>query len=409
MINHWVHVKLGNIIEVKHGFAFQSKYFSKLGSYILLTPGNFFEKGGFKLINGKEKFYNGPIPQEYVLSKDDLIVVMTEQAEGLHGSSAVVPESNRYLHNQRLGLVKPQDGSEIDLRYFYYLFNSSSVRKQIRATASGVKVRHTSPSRIYEVKVKIPQFSVQQHIASILSTYDDLIENNTRRIKILEEMAKLIYHEWFVEFKAPGAKLRKATAEEKKVTGKDQFPDGWEVKNLFEVSEVIYGFPLNSKYFTNDPIGKPVIRIRNLKTYVSDTFTSETLSEKYLIKNGDLLAGMDGDFHFVKWAGGEAYQNQRIVKFRPKNNISRYYLYHCLVKPIKFFDETVVGTTVAHLSDEDLRTINIILPSKKILEQINEVLNPLFDLEVNLISKNQNLRRTRDLLLPKLVSGEIEV
>ncbi len=311
--------------------------------------------------------------------------------------------------NQHVMIIRTKP-DRADSKFISYSLVSYKYKQKLLSIAQGGSTREAlTKEKIEEFEIKLPPPLIQQRITSILSAYDDLIENNTRRIKILEEMAKLIYRKWFVEFKAPGVKLRKATAEEKKVTGKEQFPEGWEVKSLFELSDVIYGFAFNSKLFSNIPNGKPLIRIRNLKSHNSDTFTPETPAEKYLVKNGDLLVGMDGDFHFVKWAGGEAYQNQRIVKFRPKNNISKYYLYHSLVKSIKYFDETVVGTTVAHLSDEDLRTINIILPSKYVLDKINEVLSPLFDLEINLISKNQNLRRTRDLLLPKLVSGEIEV
>jgi type I restriction enzyme S subunit len=102
----WRECTLGDVLIIKHGFAFLGKHFSNTGSHIVLTPGNFFDEGGFKYKGDKEKWYNGPIPADYVLKEGDLIVAMTEQAEGLLGSSAIVPESNLYLHNQRLGLVQ---------------------------------------------------------------------------------------------------------------------------------------------------------------------------------------------------------------------------------------------------------------------------------------------------------------
>lgn len=162
---------------------------------MVLTPGNFLEEGGFKEKADKAKWYIGPIPADYILSKGDLIVAMTEQAEGLLGSGALIPRSGVYLHNQRLGFVQIQGQQQADRLFIYYLFNSKPVRQQIRGSASGTKIRHTAPSRIADVKISVPPLPVQQRIAGILSAYDELIENSQRRIKILEAMAHALYSE----------------------------------------------------------------------------------------------------------------------------------------------------------------------------------------------------------------------
>src|SRR5437016_1023077 len=165
----WRETRLGGLIHIKHGYAFKGEYFSSSGPFVVLTPGNFYDEGGFKDKGDKEKHYVGEVPKDFILKKGDLLVAMTEQAEGLLGSSAIVPSSDYYLHNQRLGLVTEIDKTQIDRKFL-----------------SGTKVRHTSPSRIYEVTVSIPPLATQRRIAEILSAYDDLIENNARRIKILE-------------------------------------------------------------------------------------------------------------------------------------------------------------------------------------------------------------------------------
>ena len=202
----WRNCKLGDLLHVKHGFAFLGEHFATTGTHVVLTPGNFLEEGGFKEKAEKAKWYNGPIPDDYVLNRGDLIVAMTEQAEGLLGSSALVPLSGLYLHNQRLGLIHIRDQKQADQNFIYYLFNSKPVRQQIRGSASGTKIRHTAPSRIADVKVKVPPLPVQQRIAGILSAYDELIENSQRRIKILESMARALYREWFVHFRFPATK-----------------------------------------------------------------------------------------------------------------------------------------------------------------------------------------------------------
>jgi type I restriction enzyme S subunit len=118
---------------------------------------------------------------------------------------------------------------------------------------------------------------------------------------------------------------------------------------------------------------------------------------------------MDGDFHMCKWANKEAYLNQRVVRFRPKNGISKYFLFLALQEPIHYYNQIIVGTTVAHLGDSHLKSIRILVPDKKFLEKVKEALDPIYELEISLRQKNVNLRQTRDLLLPRLVSGEVDV
>lgn len=113
----WTELKLGDAIRVKHGFAFKGRYFADTGTHIVLTPGNFQEKGGFRPRPGKDRYYNGEIPAGYILDEGDLIIAMTEQGPGLLGSSALIPEEVKCLHNQRLGLVEVQDESVLDKRF----------------------------------------------------------------------------------------------------------------------------------------------------------------------------------------------------------------------------------------------------------------------------------------------------
>ena len=229
----WHKMMLGDAIRVKHGFAFKSQYFSESGEFVVLTPGNFNEEGGFRLRPSKDRFYTGEIPEDYVLNEGDLIVAMTEQGPGLLGSAALIPESGKYLHNQRLGLIQEIDNKFLDKYFLYYLFNTRPVRGQISSSATGTKVKHTAPERIYRVKIVVPtDVNQQRRIASILSAYDDLIENNRRRIQLLEQAARLLYKEWFVHLRFPG---------HERVKIKDSVPEGWERKKIADVCETVGG------------------------------------------------------------------------------------------------------------------------------------------------------------------------
>lgn len=401
-MGNWRDCKLGELLEIKHGYAFLGEHFASTGSHVVLTPGNFLEEGGFKEKSDKAKWYNGPIPQDYILEEGDLIVAMTEQAEGLLGSSALIPRSGIYLHNQRLGLVQIRDRMLADQHFIYYLFNSKPVRQQIRGSASGTKIRHTSPSRIADVKVNVPLLSIQRRIAGILSAYDELIENNQQRIGILEDMARSLYREWFVHFRYPGR-------ESVPLVGSPlgQIPQGWEVRNVKDIAKVTYGCALKSQSFNADGNGLPVVRIRDIPTGASETFSNEECDAKYQINNGHILVGMDGDFHMCIWSNGVALQNQRVARFESQGEIGNYHLFLALERPIQEFNMAIVGTTVAHLGDMHIKTIPIIWPTSTLRKKAKIILEPVSEQIIALKRQTANLRRTRDLLLPRLLSGQI--
>ncbi|PCI20918.1 MAG: restriction endonuclease subunit S [Piscirickettsiaceae bacterium] len=160
----WVENTLGNICSFKHGFAFKSEYFTKDSDLVLLTPGNFFEKGGYKDRGEKQKYYKGPFPEEFLLAKGSLLVAMTEQAAGLLGSPALVPENSIFLHNQRLGLVEliPDFQENVSLEFLFHFFNTNYFRAKVQKTASGLKVRHTSPKKMQVISVWIPESRNEQ-------------------------------------------------------------------------------------------------------------------------------------------------------------------------------------------------------------------------------------------------------
>lgn len=153
----WDERSLSALCNIKHGFAFDGAYFRSNGDYVLLTPGNFYEKGGYRDRGEKQKYYTGPIPEGFLLSRGDMLVAMTEQAAGLLGSPILVPQSGKFLHNQRLGLVTAKDNVPWLNEFFFYVFNTGRVRREIHDSASGVKVRHTSPAKIGQVVVSFPR------------------------------------------------------------------------------------------------------------------------------------------------------------------------------------------------------------------------------------------------------------
>jgi type I restriction enzyme, S subunit len=191
----WEVVKLADLVQIKHGFAFNGEFFKPTGHYILLTPGHFFESGGFRDQGEKTKFYTGDFSRDYLLQKGDLLVAMTEQKEGLLGSSLFVPESDRYLHNQRLGLIQDLNEKRLSKDFLYYLFNTSAVRKRISMTASGSKVRHTSPGKIRDVEVALPSLEEQQESVKILKAVDQKLTVASRKRTALTNLFRTLLHQ----------------------------------------------------------------------------------------------------------------------------------------------------------------------------------------------------------------------
>lgn len=199
----WVEKPFSELCTIKHGYAFEGEFFSNEGEYVLLTPGNFYETGGYRDRGEKQKYYTGEILRDYVLDEGDLLVAMTEQAAGLLGSAVLVPESDRFLHNQRLGLVIKKPGTAWTNEFFFHVFNTQAVRKAIHASASGVKVRHTSPTKIGEVIVAFPtSLREQTRIVSILASFTTETQRleslYQRKLTALDALKESLLHQAFI-------------------------------------------------------------------------------------------------------------------------------------------------------------------------------------------------------------------
>jgi type I restriction enzyme S subunit len=198
----WLSKPLAELCEIKHGFAFKSESFRPSGDYVLLTPGNFYEHGGYRDRGEKQKYYEGEFPKDFLLNAGDLLVAMTEQAAGLLGSPIIVPDSGAFLHNQRLGLVTRRSGVPWLNEFFFHVFNTSAFRKAAHDSASGVKVRHTSPTKLGEILVSFPQsVKEQQRLVSEMeeaaSGAQQLEAVYNKKVAALDELKQSLLHQAF--------------------------------------------------------------------------------------------------------------------------------------------------------------------------------------------------------------------
>ena len=172
--------KLGDLLEVTRGASLSGEYYSTEGELVRLTLGNFdYQNGGFKENTSKDDLYfTGEVKPQFILNEGDIITPLTEQTQGLIGSTARIPKSGVYIQSQDVALVKSNE-ELLDPTFCYYLLPSQSVKKQLGAGAQQTKIRHTSPDKIKDVTVFIPELSAQRKIGKLLSTIDSQIDNLT--------------------------------------------------------------------------------------------------------------------------------------------------------------------------------------------------------------------------------------
>lgn len=306
----------------------------------------------------------------------------------------------------------------LDSRFLYYWLLSPQGKAELKKCTIGSSQSAFTIVLLKDMRIELPVLPIQRRIASILSAYDDLIENNTQRIKILEEMARLIYHEWFVEFRAPGVKLRKATPEEKKVTGKDVFPVGWEIAKLSALVETQYGYTesasevaVGPKFLRGMDINKTsFIQWEDVPYCPID----EADMSRYKLGTGDIVVirmADPGKVGIVEKDINAVFASYLIRLRITSDRLLPYYLFYFLLSERYqgYITGASTGTTRKSASAAVIADIDIAIPTNDLRGQFEEQISTTRRLLNNLLDRNANLRHTRDLLLPKLVSGEIDV
>ena len=417
----WRQRRLGDVLEIKHGFAFKGEFFSNTGEFVLLTPGNFREEGGLRLKGEKEKHYTGEFPEEFLLRQGDLLVAMTDLTQNapILGSTAFIPEDGRFLHNQRLGKIVNLKTNEVLPQFAFYLFNTASVRGHIKGSASGATVRHTSPSRIYDVPVELPLLPVQRRIVGILSAYDDLIDNNQRRIQILETMARALYREWFVEFRFPGHERLPRVA-----SPLGDIPQGWEVTTLGTQLNLLESGKRPKGGIRDVEDGVPSIGAENINGIGRHDFTSEKYipreffqeMRKGIVRDRAVSIYKDGAYigkssYFRDgFPHTECCVNEHVFLLHTDGiRFTQNALYLWLQEPDTVHAIRAKNANAAQpgINQKSVGSLKLVLSDEKTASQFDRLVEPLLAEIINLAKQIQNLRRTRDLLLPRLLSGQV--
>lgn len=369
-----------------------------------LVPGN-------RYVHAKSKeVFNGSYSK--FTNKDVLMAKITPCLE--NGKTSQYIGDDKAFGSTEFNIFRAKENIS-DADFLYYLISSDYVKDiAIKSMTGACGRQRVNTDEIKQIEVASIDIGIQQKVAKILSNYDDLIENNNKRIKILEEMAQKIYKEWFVDFKYPGHET--ATFKD---TELGKIPSDWDIKTLEEGSNVMVRGVTpeyqdgSQRYIINQKVNRGFqLALENLKELSLSLYVPE---EKYAKKQDILInslgEGTIGRIHYFNGKNNYFTVDQHMTICRFKENIAEYlYFYLSSTDGQARLSSLKTGSTnMTMLNISLLRNLKVVLPNKNLLSSYSKYIRIIFDEKNALEEKNHTLKATRDLLLPRLMSGEIDV
>ena len=393
--------RIGEVCDVIPGFAFNSKDLRETGVPVVKI-GNITDDYRVD-INSVQCFPEDLITEKhekFMLANYDILIAMTGATAGKVGRIRC-SEEQILLLNQRVAKFKPRD---INPNFFWSAISTPRYRTIFYQLGGGAAQPNMSGTQIEDVEIPYPPPTVQDRIASVLSAYDDLIENNRRRIQLLEQTARLLYKEWFVHLRFPG---------HERVKVKDGVPEGWERKPLSalctDIRESIHPKDMSPDvpYIGLEHIPRLSITLNSWGTAV------EVDSSKFRFSEGDILFGkIRPYFHKVGFALLDGITSSDAIVIRPTENRLYFYVLSLLASNefVALASKTVrEGSKMPRADWNFLLKSEFRVPSKAILGLFNEMMSPICSQLRTMALHNRKLRRSRDLFLPRLMSGEVVV
>ena len=414
--------KLGELIEISRGASLSGEYYATKGEYIRLTCGNFdYRNNCFKENTSKDNlYYVGEFKPEFLLEEGDIITPLTEQAIGLLGSTALIPESGKYIQSQDVAKVTCNE-ELLDKKYAFYLLSSDIVKQQLSAGAQQTKIRHTSPDKIKDCTVWIPNLDVQKRVGQLLSDIDAKIALNRAVNHNLEAMAKQLYDYWFVQFDFPNEEGKPYKSSGGKMVWneklKREIPQGWEVCPINNRLEIKSGFPFKSD--TYKTFGRyKVITIKNVQDGELVTSGCDYVDEipsranDYIsLKFGDRLISLTGNCGRLCVVCEENLLLNQRVGLLYCDAIYLEYFYNFLnSNSMRMMVANLAnGAAQANLSPVELCKTDCYIPDYNILCKYNRKANTIRKAIIQNKHEIFLLIKQRDELLPLLMNGQVSV
>lgn len=333
----------------------------------------------------------------------EAVLLAGNNASGNYTAKYYKGKFNAY---QRTYIIETADENKLNVRFLCYAMNQQL--RLLKTMSSGSTTKFLTIRMLHDLDIPLPKLHVQERIVNILGTIDDLIENNQKQIKLLEEAAQRLYKEWFVDLRFP---------EHEKTEIIDGVPEGWTLRLVSSFGEVVTGkTPSTSKaeYYGGNI---PFVKIPDMHNVVFPIITEATLSEqgaasqknKYIPRNS-IMVSCIATVGLVNIAVTSCQTNQQINSLILKKPNNLYYLYSSLKRIKELLDGVGSnGATMTNVNKTKFERIELLYPDEELVNKYQSFCTPIFDKIYSLSQCNLRLSETRDRLLPKLMSGEIEV
>lgn len=304
--------------------------------------------------------------------------------------------------------------SVLDPFFLHYYLRQDKVVSWITNQAVGATMPNLNTGILRSVPVRFPPLPTQQRIAGILSAYDDLIENSQRRIKILEAMARALYREWFVHFRFPGHENHPRVP-----SPLGEIPQGWEVKAVAEAFAVSGGGTPSRKesayweggtiqwYSPSDLTGAGTMFMDDSSDHITERGLAQSSARMFPPRS--VMLTSRATIGAIAINTHPACTNQGFITCLPNEHVPLYFLFHWLTENVPTFQRMASGATFKEISRGVFKTIDFLQPPINLVEQFEVHATPMAEQILSLQRQTQTLRRTRDLLLPRLLSGQIDV
>lgn len=356
---------------------------------------------------------DGIIKADDYLEKGDILFVRSNGNKNLVGRSLFISENNQKMVFSGFCIRARISSSNVEPLFYAYFFRTSLFRKLISAAAGGANIQNLNQGLLYKAQVPFPPLATQRRIASILSDYDNLIENNLKRIKLLEELAQRTYEEWFVKFTINGEKLE--------VNNETGLPEGWSDGTINDLIGFQSGFAYKSSRFVKS--GYPIIKIRNIGSNTVDLNSVDFIDTEYAastvkfkLKSGDLLIAMTGatvgKVGYVPRSDIPLFLNQRVGRFLNidnKKNIHFVFSIMTVGNGLQQVLNLASGAAQPNISGNQILSLKTVIPPHELLSDFNNFSESNVFQILNFQNQNRLLKEARDILLPRLMSGAISV
>ena len=405
----WKEVRLGDIVEIVNGFAFKSKAFTLEGIPVIKIKNI---KAGKVILNDLDYISTSDINPKYTkIRSSDILITMTGNRmdgspETWVGKVSLFRHQGDFYLNQRVSALRLIDDS-VDNNFLSYYLSSwqSQLYFALNSNSSGGQANIT-PAVVQEYRLMVPGLEKQRSIASILSSLDRKIELNNKINADLEEMAQAIFKNWFVDFE-PFKDGKFVDSE------LGMIPEGWKVGRLTEIASYMNGLAMQKFPPENNENSLPVLKIKELGQGFCGTDSdrcSYNIKDECKIHNGDVIFSWSGTLLVDVWCGGDCGLNQHLFKVTSKDYPKWFYYYwtkHHLQEFIHIAKDKAV--TMGHIKRGHLEEALVAIPDNDSMERAHELFEPILSKMISLRLENSRLSLLRDTLLPRLMSGELEV